>query len=335
MRRGGGGGRLWAACTALTALPLFLLGDTLLSLARGWRLRGDFPDVILAITAAPVVAVSCALLSRRSRAWMRTRASKLTLLGLSLTISFLSAELVLHVVRGPADYVFHLRHPNMAWTFQPTPDVMPGVRGPSTYSTNALGLRGPDVPLRENAYRILCVGGSTTECLYLDDTETWPRQLMIALADGGLDRAVWVGDAGKSGYATADHVQFVEGSTLVEEMDCVVFYVGANDLGRALLDEPIAASVHLEPLCMDSHLLVSVRNLLETVGAERAQRVEDVDGSVYDARRAARRAGRVVEAATDLAGALAAYRDNVRRLIDGCRRRDLRPVFVSQAVLWG
>ena len=52
-------------------------------------------------------------------------------------------------------------------------------------------------PLRIN-YRILTLGGSSTECLVLDQTEAWPQLLQDRLNETNKYQ-VWVGNAGQSG----------------------------------------------------------------------------------------------------------------------------------------
>jgi len=42
-----------------------------------------------------------------------------------------------------------------------------GVQGISRFSTNQLGLRGPELPASKETYRVITVGGSTTVCTCL------------------------------------------------------------------------------------------------------------------------------------------------------------------------
>src|SRR5439155_10586195 len=100
------------------------------------------------------------------------------------------------------------------------------------FTTNSLGLRGRDPgPMGARGLRLLAVGGSTTECLYLDDGATWP-----ALVERNLTRRlggepVWVGNAGISGANARDHV--VQVKYLLPQyrpVDVVLVLVGVNDL---------------------------------------------------------------------------------------------------------
>jgi hypothetical protein len=63
--------------------------------------------------------------------------------------------------------------PNLHRIFRPDPNIMPGVQGESNFIVNSQGVRGDEFS-PDDDYRILAIGGSTTECLYLDQTEAWP-----------------------------------------------------------------------------------------------------------------------------------------------------------------
>ena len=111
---------------------------------------------------------------------------------------------------------------------------MTGVVGDAHVSANSRGIRGTEMPTREHAYRILCLGGSTTACQYLDDGESWPSLLMEHLNRTQSASRVWIGSAGKPGYSTIEHLKFVTESGLMNEIDSVALLVGLHDLERTL-----------------------------------------------------------------------------------------------------
>src|SRR6476469_7808041 len=52
---------------------------------------------------------------------------------------------------------------------------LPGVSPHGVFSTNRWGLRGEEPPRDwKSHYTILTIGGSTTQCFFLDDHKTWP-----------------------------------------------------------------------------------------------------------------------------------------------------------------
>jgi hypothetical protein len=77
-----------------------------------------------------------------------------------------------------------LRTPNTLLEDEPASWGVTGVTGRKRFTTNSLGLRGPELPQDQEPYRIIAVGGSTTECFVLDDSEEWPHVLMEKLTQG-------------------------------------------------------------------------------------------------------------------------------------------------------
>lgn len=97
---------------------------------------------------------------------------------------------------------------------------------------NHLGLRGPDLP-RDTAglLRIVAVGGSTTECMYLSDGQDWPALLGAQLSREG--RPIWVNNAGLDGHSTFGHAILLDDVVLPLRPQVVLLLVGANELGRS------------------------------------------------------------------------------------------------------
>ena len=83
-------------------------------------------------------------------------------------------------------------------------DTMPGVYGEIELTINDMGVRAPVTWPVSRADRILCIGGSTTECLCVTDKKTWPWLLGQRLSDR-LGRTVLVANAGRSGHFTLHH----------------------------------------------------------------------------------------------------------------------------------
>lgn len=143
-------------------------------------------------------------------------------------------ELVLRqVLPGSKLYLVHLA--NSKRFFAPLPEFVPGVRDTAHFDTNQFGIRGPDFGPDGSEYRILAVGGSTTECAMLDQPETWTALVGKAIPATASGEKVWVGNVGRSGLTSRDHV--VEMKYFVPQLprlDRVVIMVGINDLTSAL-----------------------------------------------------------------------------------------------------
>jgi lysophospholipase L1-like esterase len=151
----------------------------------------------------------------------------------AIAIGLVLTEVVLRIA-GPRETHYFVLRPNLRVEFDPDPRLTPGIEGRARFSVNSLGLRGDELPPGDSVRRFLVVGGSTTENVYLDDTETWTHVLQSALVRAG-GAPVWVGAAGKGGMNARDHV--VQIAQLLESIprpDRLVVLVGVNDLTVAL-----------------------------------------------------------------------------------------------------
>jgi lysophospholipase L1-like esterase len=305
---------------AISFLPLLVLLDASVSWTRGWRWYTRM-DLFLVATAVAIFAiVTCGLLVPPVRRFYGRFSTQLVLAVVSTILALSAVEFTLRAI-GPwrtADVMnFHRRPPNYHEVFSAEAGVLPGVWGPTHYSTNAQGVRGPEMPARGKALRILCIGGSTTECTYVDDKDFWPALLNKSLSSTA---PVWVGAVAKGGAATPDHLRFVRGSTLMDEIDCAVLMVGANDASRAVFTpvRPYWSGLEL------------VNLLRDTAQSHIALEIEDTKALSYILRRQERAAARKTDIVPDVSTALEKYKRNIRELARLCHEHGVRPLFLTQ-----
>lgn len=261
---------------------------------------------------------------------MRRRVLGLTLTLVSLALSLVLAEIALRLASPERYYVWE---PGTRQIFRPMPSIMPGVEGESRFFINEHGLRGDSFSPGQD-YRILAVGGSTTECLYLDEAEAWPRLLQERLGP-----RVWVGNVGKSGQMTRNHVVQVEKLTRqYPRIDAVLLLAGVNDLMRRLKEDPrkedlMASSFAVLP-SQGGLMPVEIRRRLRRVWP-RGELVQDDAGKIYTKWRSHRQsASRLRESLPDLSAALAEHAKNVSRIVDDAGSRGIRVVLLTQPALW-
>ena len=114
---------------------------------------------------------------------------------------------------------------------------LPGLSGNHSFTTNNMGFRGDSLldPKPPREFRIFMVGGSTTECFYLDDKDDMSRvverKLSSAVPPGVVVR---VYNGGLSGAASDDHVATISQRIVHLEPDLVVVFCGINDLLRSI-----------------------------------------------------------------------------------------------------
>lgn len=205
---------------------------------------------------------------------------------------------------------------------------------------NSIGFRGPDPPQPfENHLTLITIGGSTTECLYLDDPDTWPGQLERRLQTEFRD--AWVNNAGLDGHSTFGHLMLLRDIVIPLKPRVVVFLIGANDVGRDDLSDCCDASVVLSRrwqlrLSERSELLTLGYNLYLHLKAIRAHLIYHPEWNL--------RTRETLAVSDDTAKAtlalhheryLPSYRQRVTRLLQLTRDAGIQPVVVTQPTLAG
>jgi lysophospholipase L1-like esterase len=320
----------------VAAVPVFVLVDFAVASARGWSLDNHFDRTFIVGSAIILGALCLALATRVGRAVLRRLSSRL-LLGLVASLVCLAvAELILRVAVAPGDSYrkFHRKPPGHHYVFHPDPSIFPGASGEAHYRTNAEGLRAPERPSREEAERIVCIGGSTTICTYLDDSEVWSHVLMERLNANLPEPRYWVGNAGKNGYSTVHHLRLLEDSEFLQAMDTAIFLVGVNDFMLALAERKVRLRDGLPPLWRRAALLELTAGAIASIQARRRNEVEDDGGLSYIARREARQEAPRVTTLPDLEPALRRHEERIRSMIQRVREAGVRPIFLTQPVLW-
>lgn len=225
---------------------------------------------------------------------------------------------------------FHLKTPNKYSVFG---DARPAWQGGGDFHLmiNSRGIRGPEWPARAGAYRVLCVGDSVTECLYLDDRKAWPALVMDRLnQEKGMPR-VWVGNVGESGYTSYHHLLFLKESALIREIDCVVLLVGTVDLVCAVHG---SADVVKLPRARKSKSWFETffKQARKRLSPERRQTAAaDADGEGSAAHKSARTEAGKSDALPDLTAPLERHRQWLREIADVCRAHGVRLVLASTA----
>jgi lysophospholipase L1-like esterase len=326
--------RAAAGAAALLLLPAAVLLDTGAALLRGWAPRASLYLAVSAACAAWFLGVGLLAALPAGRRWLARHWARSALVTFSLCAGWATVEAAARAVPGlTGQRIEHSRGPGVRRVFRPDPQVIAGIYGPSLYTTNALGMRAAGLPRPGVTYNILCVGGSTTECTYLDDSETWPHLLMVDLRAGRPALDAWVGGLGISGYSTVEHLEFLRRSPQLATADCVIVLAGINDFLKFL-----NGSIELgpRPLWRRSALAAAAvafhrRRVLRRMLYE----IEDEDGHNVALRRQARAQAQVRNDLPPLNGALAEYAERIGEIAATCRRRGVRCVFLTQPVLWG
>jgi hypothetical protein len=281
----------------------------------------------------------------RYLSWM----SKALLIVLGLCFALAIGEVA---VRAKVRYFNRavLRYPPGKFEFDFTRAHILGVSPKVTFTVNAMGLRGPMPPQVGKVYRIITIGGSTTECIAQDDSLEWPHLLMVELNQRQKGLPVWVGNAGVSGLNTVDHAFCLRRLPVLRQADLLIFLIGVNDLAAALVfngaptqavleDRAELFAEHAPPgvsrvrgLLHRSWLLGLVRNSLKRL-SQMVFLWRSEEGVSIGASLSGRAAGPVLPL-PDLRVALEEYAQRVRTLEQQCRQYYRRCVFLTQPTMW-
>lgn len=253
--------------------------------------------------------------------------------------------------------------PHFSMVIKPQPGL-PGVSGEKKFSVDNMGFRGDDVamPKPPGEYRVFIIGGSTTECLLLDDKEALnavlETQLQAKVADNkagtglpGGSLKVKVYGAGKSGNASPDHVAMLGHRIVHLQPDLVIVFAGINDLTRSIYgydylhfakigaDYGNPASGEDEESYWLRYALTEFQIprrlywLLKRVAPTDREVMESLGESPdYASKVALRKAGKIVDTAPKLN--LTAYSENLRSLGGIARANGVEIIYMTQQTTW-
>ena len=248
---------------------------------------------------------------------------------------------------------YYIWSPHLKATFKPHEDVMPGISGESTFSVNSQGFRGDEMEPR-NTYRILAIGGSTTECLYLDQSEMWTQLLQERINKNTNDHRIWIGNAGVSGRTTRHHLIALEKLPLSElKTDAVILLVGVNDFSTRLSHDKSYDPDYLNNPTTVAKLEAETFTASPQEGAFYKQTAiwqllrmakklvlpnkhQDNAGKIYITWRQHRQNAKDLRSELpDLASALEEYARNINKIIDLSNAKSVRLILMTQPTMWG
>ena len=230
---------------------------------------------------------------------------------------------------------------------------LPGVSGSKAYSTNNLGYRGEHLatPKPAGEFRFFLVGGSTVECFYLDDSESFESVLQAELRrlipDG--DR-IKVYNTGRSGARSDDHTALLIHQLAHLEPDLIVVFAGVNDLTASIYNldylHRTVEAAESETEIMGLPLLVRMvtsefqiprrfYRLFMRAGSRREKQILEQIPTVTNYRdKVELRRSMPVSAAFPRVDTLS-YRNNLQTMVGFCQTHRAQLVFMTQQSTWG
>ena len=259
-----------------------------------------------------------------------------------LIITYLLSELVLRIYnpfsfRQKGATIVLPRNRKMIISNDKNPDLEKQI----IHTKNSLGFRGPEMPKNfDDCLSIIAVGGSTTECFFLNDHNCWTALLSERLSQNY--QKIWVNNAGYQGHSTFGHFILINDYIKYLHPKYVLLLVGCNEVNRTDIaeDESVAGTGSANStwgwLKGNSEVIALVLNLQRKWLADR---LHVTDGFI-DLRSPANQFIELSESRIDSVlnaqqPLVRAYRKRLERILDTCLQNNIRPVLMTQPSLFG
>ncbi len=285
--------------------------------------------------------------------------ARLLLLAVSVSVGIVFAEIALRMVAPVPDPFAAIKDPSRNWFIRTdrapldtflirAEEGLEGIGPLASYTTNDRGYRGGPMPLPKPAgeYRIVMVGGSTTENRFLDDTETLSTVVETELRRTTGRSDIHVYSAGVAGHRSDDHVSMVGHRVAHQEPDLLIVFAGINDLSAAIYGidyqhyeaeptdraPPLSLSMLVKMLATEWQLPRRLIYLVRRLRNEGGLRVDGEVTTDYASGVARQRAAPMATEPprTDVPS----YVTNLRSLIGMARANGADIVFMTQYTTW-
>lgn len=276
---------------------------------------------------------------------MKNNLINIFLLIASIIISVIVCEIILRIISGDE---YNIWLPNLKYVFIPDSKILPGISDTSYFEINERGLRGSNADVK-NAANILVIGGSAAECMYLDQSETWPALIEKYLNEkSGKKHNVFNG--GRSGITSQHHL--VQVQKMLERnkwIDVIIIMEGLNDLQYALSFEHgyvpkdsqrvyeeafwLSPLKEIKPFYRNTYLFKYISKVKKALFSYKL--AQDPYGYSCEKWRNNRASAKeIIYEQPNISQSLADYVKNNQAMIDIVKRNKKRIIFLPQPTAW-
>lgn len=197
-----------------------------------------------------------------------------------------------------------------------------------THTKNNLGFRGPELNTDSNKLKIICMGGSSTECYFLNDGKDWPSLLAGKLKE--MNQGIWVNNAGFSGKTIVDHLALLKKPVLKIKPDYIFLMCGLDNIGQQIKKNKFIEKSRLDAFFHFFELPKLVKNpgknevapSFKLLDLNNAEMLEMSDSLVLQ------RIAKEQMLIND-------YRSYLQEFADVCKANNIQLVLISEVILFG
>ena len=199
------------------------------------------------------------------------------------------------------------------------------------HSKNRLGFRGPDKPSDfHRRLSIVTIGGSATECAYLNDGKTWTDVMCRNLQR--YFPHIWMNNAGVAGHSSFGHIALIKEHIIPLQPDYVLILAGANDIRRTKMDSGNESMLIV--IARDSELLNVLLNMARTREA-RTKNLTDTYINLKLSDSLLLSDSAIADYLKNEDEWVKHYRNRLDTIIDLCVSNKIKPILITQPTLVG
>lgn len=273
------------------------------------------------------------------------------LITISTIFALASVEALLRITQYKNKKIdYYIWPPYLSLTVEAKQGLLPGINSPSHFEINSIGLRGNEYE-EDAALHVLMLGGSTTECSFVDQQQVWPLYMGKKISSQ-LEKNVWVGSGGKSGQTLRDNIlEMKYFESQLPKVDIVVVLVGVNDFMQRLKDptyspdfltnietqnKQLSHAFYIYPQMNSFPHNTAIWDLLRKIkrGYLQKAKLADNTGEFYIEARKLRQESKKIDTLPDLTEALDEYQKNLEYMIQDAQKKSVKIIFLTQPTLW-
>ncbi len=211
-------------------------------------------------------------------------------------------------------------------------DHIPGLDSHILHTKNSFGFRGEELR-DDHDLKVLCMGGSTTECFYLNDGRDWPNLLWKRLKQERPK--IWLNNAGMDGQSSFGHLAMLKQYILDLKPDYIILMCGLNDIG---LQNPSTFDTYdntwFKKVYNFLELPSTIVNIIRAGDAKKAGLQHRFFKDFSKEEKLVLNDSQIYRQLKDQKKFLSGYVERITEFTNLCKKNNIGLIFVSQAILF-